>query len=44
MKDQRGIPHREQMRIHSIFRGSAATESSVSQISITPKRVAKYFS
>lgn len=33
MKDQWGIPHTEQTRIHSIFRGS--TESSASQISIT---------
>lgn len=42
MKDQRGIPHTEQMRIHLIFRGSI--ESSVSQISITFKRIIKYFS
>lgn len=35
MKDQRGIPHTEQIRIYSVFRGSASAELGVSQISIT---------
>lgn len=34
MKDQQGIPHTEQMRIHSMFRGSARAEPGVSQVSI----------